>query len=203
MCEGIIRAAGLPMPFKSRCYCCPHQTQEEWDEVRSDPEDWALAVAVDEEVRANDPEQKGLYLHFGRTPLALVGGATAAFRRRPRRAKPDIAGRETNPAPPGAGRQRAAGSPIPPRDRGDTLPAARGGDWGGRRMTETTTDERTRLDEARALVIEMRQYFYAKGLLTGECVAWNRLKRLCGTDEDWDAENAWAAEYRRKQREGK
>lgn len=74
MCEGIIRAAGLPMPSKSRCWCCPHQTAEEWAEVADDAEEWAAAVALDEEIRASDPapEKGGLYLHYSRKPLAML-----------------------------------------------------------------------------------------------------------------------------------
>lgn len=72
MCVGIIRGGGLPVPFKSRCYQCPHQTEEEWQETLADPEDRPLAIAVDQQVRENDPEQAGLYLHYSRRPLALV-----------------------------------------------------------------------------------------------------------------------------------
>lgn len=73
MCVRLIEAAGLPVPRKSRCYQCPHQNEEEWAETLADPVDGPLAVAVDEEVRANDPEGKGLYLHYSRVPLRLVG----------------------------------------------------------------------------------------------------------------------------------
>lgn len=72
MCKAIIKAAGLPLPQKSRCWGCPHQTDEEWEEVRRDPEDWAKAVALDEEIRAADPRGEGLYLWSGRKPLAMA-----------------------------------------------------------------------------------------------------------------------------------
>lgn len=72
-CGEIIRAAGLPMPKKSRCYCCPHQTTEEWQEVRGRPDDFAAAVAVEDEVNRTDPDHGGeLYLYSGRVPLALA-----------------------------------------------------------------------------------------------------------------------------------
>jgi len=72
MCRTIITEAGLPMPRKSRCYQCPHQTDEEWAEVKADPEQWAAAVAIDREIRQRDPEQAGLYLWSGRMPLELA-----------------------------------------------------------------------------------------------------------------------------------
>lgn len=73
MCVRLIEGAGLPLPRKSRCYQCPHQNEEEWAETLADPVDGPLAIACDEEVRANDPEGKGLYLHYSRVPLRLVG----------------------------------------------------------------------------------------------------------------------------------
>jgi hypothetical protein len=72
MCYGIIRDAGLPMPRKSRCTVCPHQTNDEWLEVFADPEQWNQAVALDREIREKDPEQSGLYLHSSRVPLELA-----------------------------------------------------------------------------------------------------------------------------------
>jgi hypothetical protein len=72
MCRRLIEAAGLPVPHKSRCWCCPHQTPEEWEQVRADPEEWAAAVALDRSIRENDPEQKGLYLYSGRVPLEMA-----------------------------------------------------------------------------------------------------------------------------------
>ncbi len=72
-CLRLIEAAGLPRPPKSRCWQCPHQNAEEWREVQADPEEWALAVALDEEIRANDPtERGGLFLHSSRVPLAMA-----------------------------------------------------------------------------------------------------------------------------------
>ncbi len=77
MCRRIIEAAGLPLPHKSRCWQCPHQNDEEWAEVLADPIDGPLAIACDEEVRANDPEGKGLYLHYSRVPLVVVASEGA------------------------------------------------------------------------------------------------------------------------------
>ncbi len=71
MCQTIIEEAGLPMPKKSRCWGCPHQSDDEWEEVRNDPEDWKKAVELDEEIRASD-ERDGLFLYSGRVPLELA-----------------------------------------------------------------------------------------------------------------------------------
>lgn len=72
-CLRIIEAAGLPLPRKSRCWGCPHQNNDEWREVQANPDEWAKAVALDEQIRAADPEGRGdLYLHRSRMPLALV-----------------------------------------------------------------------------------------------------------------------------------
>src|SRR5262249_51890900 len=73
MCQRLITAAGLPLPHRSRCRQCPHQSDEEWPELLADPIDGPLAIACDEEVRANDPEGLGLYLHHSRVPLKLIG----------------------------------------------------------------------------------------------------------------------------------
>lgn len=54
-------------------------------------------------------------------------------------------------------------------------------------------------DEVKALLIEMRQYVVYHGLLIGECAAWNRLKEMHGLGVDWDQEDAWLANYRRRQ----
>jgi hypothetical protein len=65
-CERIIIDAGLPLPSKSRCYICPHQSPDEWMEVRADSGLWKAAVEVDEEVAAWDDT---VYLHQSRKRL--------------------------------------------------------------------------------------------------------------------------------------
>lgn len=68
-CEQIILSAGLPLPHKSRCFICPHQTDDEWAEVKTNSDEWARAVALDDELRDAD-ERGGVYLHHSRRPLA-------------------------------------------------------------------------------------------------------------------------------------
>lgn len=73
MCRAIIEDAGLPMPHKSRCWQCPHQTPEEWLEVKANPEEWAAAVRLDQEIRERDPDGGGkLWLYSGRVPLEMA-----------------------------------------------------------------------------------------------------------------------------------
>jgi hypothetical protein len=67
-CKRIIRKAGLPLPPKSRCWCCPHQNAAEWREVKANPEEWAKACELDRQIRETD-EENSLYLHSSRVPL--------------------------------------------------------------------------------------------------------------------------------------
>jgi len=68
-CLEIIKAAGLPQPHHSACWMCPHKRNAEWRLLRdSHPAHWQQAIAVDEEVRAND-ETNGVFLHHSRVPL--------------------------------------------------------------------------------------------------------------------------------------
>lgn len=68
-CEQIILSEGLPLPKKSRCFMCPHQSRDEWREVKANPALWSQAVALDEEIREND-ERGGVFLHASRRPQA-------------------------------------------------------------------------------------------------------------------------------------
>ncbi len=77
MCRQIIEDAGLPLPSKSRCYGCPHQNNEEWQEVRDDPVDWPKAVEMERQINASDPEQSNLFLYKGRVPLELATFSTS------------------------------------------------------------------------------------------------------------------------------
>lgn len=72
MCVRLIEAAGLPVPYKSRCWMCPHQDEAEWSETLADPVDSEKALALEEEIGANDPQGASLYLHYSRVPLKMV-----------------------------------------------------------------------------------------------------------------------------------
>lgn len=69
-CAEYIKAFGWPDPPKSSCWMCPYRGNDQWRRLRDQyPEDWAKAIALDEEVRGRD-ETHGLYLHPQRVPLA-------------------------------------------------------------------------------------------------------------------------------------
>lgn len=67
-CRDMVLAAGLPLPIKSRCRICPHQPDEEWMEVRDEPDEWQQAIGVDEQIYASH----GLRLHRSGKPLSCV-----------------------------------------------------------------------------------------------------------------------------------
>ena len=72
-CKRLISEAGLPVPKKSRCWMCPHQNDEEWQEVKDSPEEFAMAVALEKEINDRDPDSGGdLFLYPGRVPLELA-----------------------------------------------------------------------------------------------------------------------------------
>lgn len=67
--EAVIGAQGWPLPPKSRCWLCPHQTNAEWRELRDTaPDEFARAVEADEEIRETD-DRGALYLHHSGKPL--------------------------------------------------------------------------------------------------------------------------------------
>ena len=68
-CERIIVEAGLPLPDKSRCWCCPNQHNQEWRGLSS--EEMRMAVELDNEIRENDwaRGEGGLFLHHEASPL--------------------------------------------------------------------------------------------------------------------------------------
>jgi hypothetical protein len=69
-CVALVEDEGLPTPPKSSCWMCPYRRNSQWRKLRDEyPEDWAKAVALDEEIRAKDTRD-GVWLHDSRTPLA-------------------------------------------------------------------------------------------------------------------------------------
>ena len=65
-CPKIIRNAGLPTPFHSRCFMCPNQPNAEWRTIS--PEEFEAACRLDEMIREED-EFGAVYLHESRVPL--------------------------------------------------------------------------------------------------------------------------------------
>lgn len=76
VCLQVIDAAGLPQPQHSSCWMCPHKWNDQWRYIRDNhPEEFAKAVAMDEEIREhnhNERNNKGgkLFLHHSRVPLS-------------------------------------------------------------------------------------------------------------------------------------
>lgn len=69
-CKRLVVAMGWPEPPRSACYMCPNQSDEEWLETKENrPDEFALAVVADKEVRALDPFA---YLHEQCVPLDEV-----------------------------------------------------------------------------------------------------------------------------------
>ena len=67
-CRDMIVACGKPLPIKSRCKICPHQDDDEWIEVKQEPEEWQEAIMVDNRIFASH----GLRLHRSGLPLSVV-----------------------------------------------------------------------------------------------------------------------------------
>ena len=68
-CVTLIKEYGLPDPPKSSCWMCPWRRNAQWRRLKEHyPDDWAKAVALDEEIRAKD-KFNAVYLHDSRVPL--------------------------------------------------------------------------------------------------------------------------------------
>lgn len=73
-CKALILSDGLPLPRRSRCWFCPHQSNAEWAELRdTSPAEWIGAVAFDADWRDAMPtdviDDSRVYLHRSRVPL--------------------------------------------------------------------------------------------------------------------------------------
>lgn len=69
-CPQIVAEMGWPKPPRSACWMCPNMRDAEWSEMKeNDPEDFALAVQFDHDIRKDDP---GLFLHDAYIPLDQV-----------------------------------------------------------------------------------------------------------------------------------
>lgn len=66
----VVQEMGWPMPPRSACWMCPNQTDDEWRETkRDDPEHFAEAIALDNELRTEDGFA---FLHRSCLPLEKV-----------------------------------------------------------------------------------------------------------------------------------
>ena len=68
-CRAILQRAGLSLPNKSRCWMCPHHTNELWRDVRDNhPELWRQAIELEREISDNN-DGGPFYLHRSTKPL--------------------------------------------------------------------------------------------------------------------------------------
>lgn len=74
-CVTIVEKYGLPTPPKSSCYMCPHRSDEQWADLKSNyPDEFEKACQIDEEIREVDIAEgnSGLFLYKGRVPLKMA-----------------------------------------------------------------------------------------------------------------------------------
>lgn len=67
-CRDLIMSYGLSEPIKSRCKMCPHQPDDEWLEVKGEPDEWKEAVRIDNQIFASHQVR----LHKSGLPLDQV-----------------------------------------------------------------------------------------------------------------------------------
>lgn len=73
-CVALVERMGWPSPPRSACWMCPYRTDAEWRHLLStDPDDFDLAIALDDQLRETDPT---LYLHRSGKPLREVQFST-------------------------------------------------------------------------------------------------------------------------------
>jgi hypothetical protein len=76
-CMSWLRGREIPIPFRSKCFCCPFNTNEEWRRMKeAEPATWARAVQADEYVRAHGHLRVPGFLHPSLKPLAEVDLST-------------------------------------------------------------------------------------------------------------------------------
>jgi hypothetical protein len=69
-CVALVEDEGLPEPPKSSCWMCPYRQNAQWRRLRDEyPDDFARAIALDNEIRAKDTKG-GVFVHLSRVPLA-------------------------------------------------------------------------------------------------------------------------------------
>lgn len=80
-CKRIVSSVGLPEPPKSSCFYCPFRQTNEWIEFKkAEPELFAQAVEIDEQVRSKETSVQGrAYLHRSATPLRYAVGHQMSF----------------------------------------------------------------------------------------------------------------------------
>lgn len=81
-CLAYHERANLERPPRSACIGCPYHSDAEWRHIRdTDPESWADAIFIDEQIRSNPAIAERMFegrafLHAKRIPLAVVDLST-------------------------------------------------------------------------------------------------------------------------------
>lgn len=71
-------ANDMPAPPRSACYFCPYKSDQEWQRLKEQPEEWQRAIRMDELIRKGvRGTTQRLYLHRSLKPLAEVDLRTA------------------------------------------------------------------------------------------------------------------------------
>lgn len=71
-CRALIQSMGWPKPPRSRCYMCPNQVQDEWDDLEQNwPADNAKADKLERKIQERDP---AIYLHDAKATAGCTGG---------------------------------------------------------------------------------------------------------------------------------
>ena len=72
-CRRIIERAGLTVPGKSSCVCCPYHGDDYWRVLKErDPAGWEEACRYDEHIRSQRSIKGGAYLHRSLRPLREI-----------------------------------------------------------------------------------------------------------------------------------
>lgn len=71
-CEEYIQNIGLGKPPRSACVFCPYHSDQEWQRLKEDPDEWKRAVAVDIAIRHQPRFRKKQYAHRSLKPLEEV-----------------------------------------------------------------------------------------------------------------------------------
>lgn len=69
-CLDFLRSRGIE-PVKSACVFCPYRSGSEWRRIKSNPDDWASAVAFDESLRGRR-EGYDVFVHRAGVPLTMA-----------------------------------------------------------------------------------------------------------------------------------
>lgn len=64
---------GFPRAPKSACLACPYHSDEQWREIKEEPDEWADVLFIDQAIREPVRGQRGRqYMHADRKPMAEV-----------------------------------------------------------------------------------------------------------------------------------